>query len=261
MENAQAKYTALQNQLNPHFLFNSLNTLIAEIKYNPDNAVSFTQNLSSVYRYVLQCQDRNLMTVKEELAFMNAYLFLHKVRLGIGLRNLSNHCRLLSEKEMIILQETAVFTVKSAVIFTTAYDQYAIRAFSVNSIDYILKPVDEQRLSEAIAKYESLHQQAWLQSEKYMETLLEALKHPERRYRSRFLISGVNEFWSLRVEEQLDPEQFFRVNRQMILNVDAIDRAIPYFKGRIKVIVHPPFKTDILISEGKASAFRLWLNY
>ena len=150
---------------------------------------------------------------------------------------------------------------QSAVIFTTAYDQYAIRAFSVNSIDYILKPVDEQRLSEAIAKYESLHQQAWLQSEKYMETLLEALKHPERRYRSRFLISGVNEFWSLRVEEQLDPEQFFRVNRQMILNVDAIDRAIPYFKGRIKVIVHPSFKTDILISEGKASAFRLWLNY
>lgn len=182
---------------------------------------------------------------------------------------------------------------QSAVIFTTAYDQYAIRAFSVNSIDYILKPVDEQRLSEAIAKYESLHQQAWLQSEKYMETLLEALKHPERRYRNRFLISGVNEFWSLRVEdvayfyseerttfavtpngrehivdlslnrleEQLDPAQFFRVNRQMILNVDAIDRAIPYFKGRIKVIVHPPFKTDILISEGKASAFRLWLNY
>lgn len=64
-----------------------------------------------------------------------------------------------------------------------------------------------------------------------------------------------------KLEEQLDPEQFFRVNRQMILNVDAIDRAIPYFKGRIKVIVHPPFKTDILISEGKASAFRLWLNY
>ena len=189
MENAQAKYTALQNQLNPHFLFNSLNTLIAEIKYNPDNAVSFTQNLSSVYRYVLQCQDRNLMTVKEELAFMNAYLFLHKVRLGdcihcechiladymerqlppltlqllvenvikhnsisaakpmtihiaveqeylvvsnpispkkkraaastssgIGLRNLSNRCRLLSEKEMIILQETAVFTVKIPLI-------------------------------------------------------------------------------------------------------------------------------------------------
>lgn len=47
----------------------------------------------------------------------------------------------------------------------------------------------------------------------------------------------------------------------MILNVDAIDRAAPFFKGRIKVVVHPPFKSDIIISEGKASAFRLWLNY
>ena len=64
-----------------------------------------------------------------------------------------------------------------------------------------------------------------------------------------------------KLEEQLDPEQFFRVNRQMILNVDAIDRAAPFFKGRIKVVVHPPFKSDIIISEGKASAFRLWLNY
>lgn len=182
---------------------------------------------------------------------------------------------------------------KSAVIFTTAYDQYAIRAFSVNSIDYILKPVDEQRLAEAIAKYESQYNQNWLQSEKYIETLLEALKHPEKRYRSRFLISGTDDFWSLRVEdiayfyseerttfavtpngrehildlslnkleEQLDPTQFFRINRQMILNIDAIDRAAPFLKGRIKVMVHPPFKSDIIVSEGKSSAFRLWLNY
>lgn len=189
MENAQAKYTALQNQLNPHFLFNSLNTLIAEIKYNPDNAVSFTQNLSSVYRYVLQCQDRSLMTIKEELAFMNAYLFLHQVRLGdcihcechipadymeqqlppltlqllvenvikhnsisaakpmticiavepdylvvsnpispkkkgaataptsgIGLQNLSNRCHLMADKELVILSNNNVFTVKIPII-------------------------------------------------------------------------------------------------------------------------------------------------
>lgn len=186
MENTQAKYTALQNQLNPHFLFNSLNTLIAEIKYNPDNAVRFTQSLSSVYRYVLQCQDRNLMSLKEELDFMNSYLFLHKVRLGdciscdcrippvsmerqippltlqllvenvikhnsissgkpmtihvevendylvvsnpispkkkrdtssgIGLKNLSNRCRLMSDKDIIIQNETSVFTVKIPII-------------------------------------------------------------------------------------------------------------------------------------------------
>lgn len=81
-ENNTALYTALQNQLNPHFLFNSLNTLIAEIEYEPKGAVVFTRNLSNVYRYVLQCQNKPLVTLGEELEFVNAYLFLHEVRLG-----------------------------------------------------------------------------------------------------------------------------------------------------------------------------------
>ena len=62
-ENDTARYTALQNQLNPHFLFNSLNTLIAEIEYNPANAVHFTKHLSCVYRYVLQSQDKTLVSL------------------------------------------------------------------------------------------------------------------------------------------------------------------------------------------------------
>ena len=81
-ENDTARYAALQSQLNPHFLFNSLNTLIAEIEYNPGNAVRFTKHLSSVYRYVLQCQDKTLVTLAEELEFLQSYLFLHEVRLG-----------------------------------------------------------------------------------------------------------------------------------------------------------------------------------
>lgn len=81
-ENNTARYAALQSQLNPHFLFNSLNTLIAEIEYNPTNAVRFTRKLSDVYRYVLQCQDKALVPLAEELDFLQAYLFLHEVRLG-----------------------------------------------------------------------------------------------------------------------------------------------------------------------------------
>ena len=81
-ENNTARYTALQNQLNPHFLFNSLNTLIAEIEYSPADAIYFTKHLSSVYRYVLQSQDKMLVTLAEELEFMRSYLFLHEVRLG-----------------------------------------------------------------------------------------------------------------------------------------------------------------------------------
>lgn len=186
IENTQAKYTALQSQLNPHFLFNSLNTLIAEITYNPDNAVCFTRHLSRVYRYVLQCQDKNLVSLGEEVEFMYSYLFLHKVRLGdcihcdcripaehlecqlppltlqllvenvikhnsispgkpmtirietekeylkvsnpvspkkkagtpsgIGLKNLSNRCRLMSDREIVIRKETDEFMVKVPLI-------------------------------------------------------------------------------------------------------------------------------------------------
>lgn len=180
-ENNTARYTALQSQLNPHFLFNSLNTLIAEIEYNPDNAVSFTKNLSSVYRYVLQSQDKTLVSLVEELEFLDSYLFLHKVRLGdciscrrdipadlteamlppltlqllvenvikhntitsarpmkidifvqedhlvvsnpvqprksressgVGLKNLSNRCKLMLGEEIRIINENEVFTVK-----------------------------------------------------------------------------------------------------------------------------------------------------
>ena len=81
-ENNTARYTALQNQLNPHFLFNSLNTLISEIRYNPKNAELFTQHLSDVYRYILQCQKQRLVTLKDELGFLDSYIFLHQVRLG-----------------------------------------------------------------------------------------------------------------------------------------------------------------------------------
>lgn len=81
-ENDTARYMALQQQLNPHFLFNSLNTLVAEIEYNPAQAISFTRRLSEVYRYVLQAQNRLLVTLDEELRFAEAYLYLHRVRLG-----------------------------------------------------------------------------------------------------------------------------------------------------------------------------------
>lgn len=79
---AQARYMALQKQLNPHFLFNSLNTLISEIEYNPMNAIEFTRNLADTYRYILYCQDRHTVSLREELDFLDTYILLQKVRLG-----------------------------------------------------------------------------------------------------------------------------------------------------------------------------------
>lgn len=78
----RARYMTLQTQLNPHFLFNSLNTLVAEIEYNPQGAVSFTRNLSDVYRYILACQDKRLVGLREEMEFVDTYVELHRVRLG-----------------------------------------------------------------------------------------------------------------------------------------------------------------------------------
>ena len=80
--NAQAKYQALQSQLNPHFLFNNLNTLISEIEYSPENAIEFTRNLADTYRYILISQSKNTVKLSEELEFIDKYIQLHKVRLG-----------------------------------------------------------------------------------------------------------------------------------------------------------------------------------
>lgn len=88
----------------------------------------------------------------------------------------------------------------SAVVFTTAYDEYAVRAFSVSSIDYILKPVDEERLAEAIARYEELRGRM-LPPDDYLETLLDALQRREKRFRTRFLIAGADRFLTLPVED------------------------------------------------------------
>lgn len=179
----------------------------------------------------------------------------------------------------------------SAVIFTTAYDEYAVRAFGVESIDYILKPVDEERLAEALARYERFRER--LLPPDYLQTLLDALQRREKRYRTRFLIAGVDRFLTLpveevayfysenkvttavtfagrnhvvdlplsRLEEQLDPDRFFRANRQMLLSVGAIERVEPYFNGKVAVTVRPPHKEKITVSEERVSLFKSWLNY
>ena len=84
-EKLKADYRVLQNQVNPHFLFNSLNVLISEIKHAPDTAVDFTRKLSKVYRYVLQSKNHDLISLKRELEFIESFIFLHKVRIGEAL--------------------------------------------------------------------------------------------------------------------------------------------------------------------------------
>lgn len=84
-EKLRLDYVALQDQINPHFLFNNLSTLIAIIKTDPDTAVSMAENFSDVYRYVLQSKDKISVSLGDELKFIKAYLSLHQIRLGDGL--------------------------------------------------------------------------------------------------------------------------------------------------------------------------------
>jgi two-component system LytT family sensor kinase len=84
-ENIQSQLEGLKNQVNPHFLFNSLNTLTYLIPEEPDKAVSFVQKLSKVYRYILEIRDQKIVTISDELEFLNAYVFLLKERFGENL--------------------------------------------------------------------------------------------------------------------------------------------------------------------------------
>lgn len=184
----------------------------------------------------------------------------------------------------------------SMIVFTTAYDEYAVRAFSVNSIDYLLKPIHQDRLAQAILRFESLttHYIREFNNESQMLEVLQSLSASGgKRYRTRFLISGGDKLFTLRVSEiayfysenkitfvvtqkarehvidlaldrlmeQLDPDLFFRVNRQTIVCVEAIQRIEPYFLGKAIVHVVPPFKDKILVSKEKIASLKMWLNY
>ena len=182
----------------------------------------------------------------------------------------------------------------STIIFTTAYDEYAIEAFRVNSIDYILKPVHEERLIEAFEKYETSLQRNTMVQELYLTNILESIKpSPQKQYRTRFLILGVDKYTLLQVEEiayfysenkittavthkgkeqiidlpleklieELDPNLFFRANRQFIVGIHSIHKIEPYFNQKMCISVTPAAKSVITVSREKIGALRVWLNY
>lgn len=179
-------------------------------------------------------------------------------------------------------------TIKQPIVFTTAYDEYAIRAFKVNSIDYLLKPVALEDLSQALDKYKELSPTPAID----YQLLARQLQLQSPPYRTRFLvkqgstlqaipISQIAYFWAqgnlviLRtqagksfsvnhaldaLEDQLDPQYFFRLTRSVIVHIEAIHQIQTYFKGRLKVQVQPPFEEELIVSNRKLAAFKRWAN-
>ena len=180
--------------------------------------------------------------------------------------------------------------IKCPVIFTTAFDEYAIQAFKYNSIDYLLKPLKKEELHFAINKYKRQAVQVAITPD--ISEMLEFFKEQKKEYRTRFLVRSGTRLFSFRANEiaffytkerlhyiktfngedfilennldeletQLDPSLFFRVNRQFIVNYQCIDKVYAWFDGKIKLSVNPVSYEDIVISRLKANDFKCWLG-
>lgn len=178
------------------------------------------------------------------------------------------------------------------VIFTTAYDQYAIEAFKVNSIDYLLKPVKKEDLAAAIEKYKNLSQQKQTALPD-INKLIEAMSAGgQSKYKKRFAVKygehlktvGIDEVAYFYTEDKinflttkegrrytidfnldsletmLDPHVFFRINRQYIISIHSIAEMFTYSKSRVLIKLNPAAKHETIVSTERSGDFKLWLG-
>ncbi|OJJ16955.1 hypothetical protein BKI52_30015 [marine bacterium AO1-C] len=179
------------------------------------------------------------------------------------------------------------------VIFTTAYSEFALQAFKLNSVDYLLKPITQEALQQAITKYKNIHQKPVNPDYHTLQQLIQNLSTTNTKtYQQSFLIEkgdslvpiktqslayiyiengivkGVttdNKTYHLnekleKLNEQLDPAQFFRANRQFIVNREVITKISVYFHGKLVVHTIPPSPEKIIVSKAKAGEFKQWMN-
>lgn len=176
------------------------------------------------------------------------------------------------------------------VIFTTAFDQYTLKAFKVNSIDYLLKPIDETELKAAIEKHQQLAKQSHSSLPNNLANLLADLNKP--KYRERLMIKRGSQYIPLKttsiaycyadgklcyavdatgarytledtlsdLEAQLKPSEFYRINRHMIVQIEAIKKVHTWLGSRLKLEVSPETGLDTVVSRDKVTAFKDWLG-
>ena len=179
--------------------------------------------------------------------------------------------------------------IKSPVIFTTAYDEYALQAFKVYGAAYLLKPIIREELADAMEKVKRIQPQF---SGDEAGLLLEMFRTQQKKYKSRFLLhfremykivpvkeidyvfldlktvyfklldgSSIAVPYNLEeLEEQLDPQYFFRVNRQYILNINSIESIHKYFNEKSKIILKRDRDAEVIVSRIKMPQFKLWVD-
>ncbi|MCK8520760.1 LytTR family DNA-binding domain-containing protein [Aquimarina sp. D1M17] len=182
-------------------------------------------------------------------------------------------------------------TINTPVIFTTAYDQYAIKAFKVNSVDYLLKPIDPEELSKAISKFKNQNLNADPISNQ-LTGMFQLLQNSSKSYKTTYLVHHKDELIPIKtddiayifidtgmvkaitlenkmyiidkkmedIEVELDPKAFFRANRQFIVQKKAVTNIKYYFNGKLIVNTNPVPKDRIVVSKAKATAFKSWMD-
>ena len=183
--------------------------------------------------------------------------------------------------------------IKSSIIFTTAYDQYALKAFELNSIDYLLKPIDEKSLQQAIAKYHHFNPEQEVLSPSFqMDQIKQLLSSAKPDYKKRFTVKVGQHIRSLKtldivcfysenkasfiytntnrsypidyslehLEELLDPEVFYRVSRKFFININSITDIIAYSNSRLKVKLDKYKEDEIIVSRERVKDFKIWLG-
>ena len=181
--------------------------------------------------------------------------------------------------------------IHSPVIFTTAFDQYALKAFKVNSIDYLLKPIDPAELQLSIDKFQRHFQKnPPIYDHQTISRLMEQIV--QRNYKERFLVKmgqqlsylpvgdiayfysedglvqaldqrgkrHIIDFTLDQLEEVLRPDNFFRINRKVITSLPAIQKIHTYFNSRLKLELQPSVLTEVIVSRDRVNGFKQWLD-
>lgn len=180
--------------------------------------------------------------------------------------------------------------VTTPVIFTTAFDQYTLKAFKVNSIDYLLKPIDENELYQSLEKYRQLYPKA---ATDFSDKILKLMQDMNAvKYKERLLIKRGQQLSYLKtestaycfaegklcyavdfngtkfllesnlsqLEEQLQPDNFYRINRHLLVNIEAVKKVHTWLGGRLKLEICPSTTAETIVSRERVNGFKEWLG-
>ncbi|MGV6829893.1 MAG: LytR/AlgR family response regulator transcription factor [Flavobacteriales bacterium] len=238
---------------------------------------------------------RRLKRMLEKLG-VTVHTMLHSVEESITYFSANSHSDLIfldiQLSDGLSFEIFDKINIKSSIIFTTAYDEYALKAFKLNSIDYLLKPLDEEELKMAIHKYKELRptsQKIQLNFEEIKKLLVNPL---EREYKKRFTtkigkhikminVDEIECFYSEnkgtyahtlngrnylldttleKLEQELSPKIFFRINRKFFVNIHAIKDIISYTNSRLEIKLNNYQEDQVIVARERVKDFKYWLE-